>query len=72
MTDDFDPEERRRGFLELADDLDRWVRACRDAYSDLRDPEIADALEALSRRIRVATGSRDRGDRDDRGDSSPR
>jgi hypothetical protein len=53
MTDHgIDPKERRRGFLALVDDLDRWIRTCRDAHSDMQDPEIAEALETLSRRIR--------------------
>jgi len=59
MTDDwtlitkFAHDERRRGFHALADDLDRWSRACRDPDSDIRNVDIADALEALSRRIRA-------------------
>jgi hypothetical protein len=53
------PEARRRGFLELADDLDRWMRACRDTYSDVRDPDLAEALETLSRRVRAAADLRE-------------
>jgi hypothetical protein len=45
--------ERQRGLRSLADDLERWARACADQYSDLNDPELAADLRGLAERCRM-------------------
>jgi len=40
--------ERRSALRELAEDLRRWARACRDPHSPLRDDMLARALDNLA------------------------
>jgi hypothetical protein len=40
--------ERRSALRELADDLRRWARVCRDQNSALRDDLLAQALDNLA------------------------
>ena len=49
-----DDSRRLNGLRELADELARWVRACRDEDSDVYDIDLADALEVMLSTIREA------------------